>query len=361
MILADNINRAKILKPLFVSLALFFSVLSYSFFYNNSEPKHNKSPFTYINGKTMGTTYSVSFRELISNSEVIKSDIDSILAIINNSMSTYIDNSEISTFNNLEKNINMKISEHFHYVLKKAYYYNYLSNQKFDSTVGPLYELWGFNGNRILDEPIQSDIDEVKLIVGMDKIVMNLQDSTNLDFSIYKITNGVNVDFNAIAKGYAVDVISEYLSELGYLDHFVEIGGEIRTVSNSDPWSVGIQDPYTLGNSLVNINLLDKSVATSGNYINYIEYMDTESIKTHIINPITGYPLDVKSGMISSATVISDKCIDADALATTLMLLTVDEAISFIDKLEDSEAFIVYLKDSILETRETLGFSRFRN
>ena len=322
----------------------------------------SRVPQITIYGSTMGTTYSVAIRQSnIDNKKLIKKDIDSILNVINASMSTYIDDSEISLFNNIEKKKPVAISEHFYHVLQRAFYYYKLSDKKFDPTIGPLYDLWGFKGNRILDEPNESKVKEALSLIGMDKIIIiNEKESIDPKYSILKTKDNISIDFSAIAKGYAVDVISEYLSAKGFLDHFVEIGGEIRTVSSSFYWTIGIQSPFRIGKSIDKIRTLNNSIATSGSYVNYIEYLDTGSIKTHIINPLTGYPLNMKNGSISSVTVISDNCIDADALATTLMLLDIDEAITLIDELDTSEAFIVYLKDSILQTKETLGFEGFR-
>jgi len=355
----DSHIEKKIAKPLFLIVSFFLiSLFSYV---SSLGSISERIPQSVVGGQTMGTTYSVVIRQSNIDNDSIKKDIDSILNVINNSMSTYIYNSEISVFNNIEKNTDMAISKHFYNVLDRAHYHYKLSNKKFDPTIGALYDLWGFRGSRVLDEPSKIEVNRAMNLIGMDKIIINTQNSIDSEYSIYKTKDNILIDFSAIAKGYAVDVISEYLMNKGFLNHFVEIGGEIKAMSNSLPWSIGIQNPFRIGESIKQIRVLNKSIATSGNYANYIEYLNTGSIKTHIINPLTGYPLDVKNGLISSATVISNNCIDADALATTLMLLDVDEAMDLIDKLDDSEAFIIYLKDSTLQTRETLGFNEFRD
>ena len=361
--MADNINKKFISETLFVIASiLVICLFILTSEHNNLKTRQELLPDISIHGKTMGTTYTISFRSPKFDTSIVKNEIDSILKVINNSMSTYISNSEISTFNQLAKDKPMEISTHFYNVLNSASHYHKLSNKKFDPTIELLYDLWGFKGSRFIDEPSKEDIDSVMHFVGMDKIILNDKlGHSNSKYLISKIENNVSLDLSAIAKGYAVDIISKFLSSKGFDTHFVEIGGEIRTLSNSLPWSIGIQNPFLIGNSIEQIHILNKSVATSGNYVNYIEYLNTGSIKTHIIDPLTGYPLDVENGLISSATVISDNCIDADALATTLMLLDVDEAIDLIDNLDDSEAFIIYLKDSTLQTRETLGFNEFRD
>jgi len=337
-----------------------FSLIGLFFYFLSLDSISSRIPQFNINGNTMGTTYSISIRNAnINNPELIKNGVDSILNVINNSMSTYIDNSEISLFNKIEKNKVSSISEHFYNVFKKSNYYYNLSEKKFDPTIGPLYDLWGFKGHRILDEPTKLQVKEALDLIGMDKIfLVNKQDSYLEKYYLSKRKDGVSIDFSAIAKGYAVDVISEYLINMGFTNHFVEIGGEIRTSSNSRAWSIGIQNPLMNG-SMNKVDLLNKSIATSGNYANYIEYLDTGSIKTHIIDPKTGYPLDMREGVVSSATVIADKCIDADALATILMLLDIEKGIELVEQLNDTDAYIVYLKDSILYDRETSGFKQY--
>ena len=101
-------------------------------------------------------------------------------------------------------------------------------------------------------------------------------------------------------------------------------------------------------------------MATSGNYWNFIDYLDTGSRKTHIINPLTGYPLEVENGMISSATVVSENCIDADALATILMLLDIEQGMKLVDSLDNTEALIIYLQDTVMISRESKGFDAIK-
>ena len=348
-------KRARI-SPFIVS----FFLISLFFYFLSLDPIFSRLPQITINGNTMGTTYSIAIREANINSKLIKKDVDSILNVINSSMSTYIYDSEISLFNKIEKNKASGISEHFYNVFNKAYYYYNLSDKKFDPTIGPLYDLWGFKGDRVLDEPTKFEVKEALDLIGMDELVLiNTHPSSSSKYYISKRKNNLTLDFSAIAKGYAVDVISEYLIRKGFVNHFVEIGGEIRTVSKSVSWSIGIQNPFRVYDSIDKVHLMNKAIATSGNYANYIEYLDTGSIKTHIIDPKTGYPLDIKDGAVSSATVIADKCIDADALATILMLLDIEEGIGLVEQLDNIDAYIVYLKDSILYEKQTKGFRQY--
>ena len=353
MILADSKNRTKILKPLSFSLLLILFFIAFSFY-------TQKVKISSINGKTMGTTYSISIKASDVNSDLLKKSVDSILKIINMSMSTYIPKSEISLFNRSTSNEQMPISEHFYSVLEKAQFYYELSNKRFDPTIDPLYDLWGFNGSGVTEEPTYKQIDSVMNIVGMHNISFGAADSAKSEYFISKKKDELKIGFNAIAKGYAVDVISNYLSNLGYKCHFVEIGGEIRTTSDFSSWPIAIQNPYNPSATIAPLNLLNNSVATSGNYWNFIDYLDTGSRKTHIINPLTGYPLEVENGMISSATVVSENCMDADALATILMLLDIEEGIKLIDRLDKTEALIIYFQDSEMISKESKGFDTLK-
>lgn len=361
MILADSINKTQILKPLLFSLLLILFFIFFSF-YNRVELSGsvNTTDNPSINGKTMGTTYSVSIKATDVNSDLLKDNIDSILNIINMSMSTYIPKSEISLFNSSVGNKQMQISEHFYNVLKKSQYYYELSGKRFDPTIDPLYNLWGFNDAGLIEEPNNEQIDSAMSIVGMHNISFGAADSAKSEYFISKKKNELEIGFNAIAKGYAVDVISNYLSNLGYKCHFVEIGGEIRATSDFSSWPIAIQNPYNPYATVAPINLLNNSVATSGNYWNFIDYLDTGSRKTHIINPLTGYPLEVENGMISSATVVSENCIDADALATILMLLDIEQGMKLIDSLDNTEALIIYLQDTVMISRESKGFDAIK-
>ena len=316
---------------------------------------------TVIEGPTMGTSYKVVIKtDKNIDSGLIRSEIDSILNVVNKQMSTYDDSSEISAFNNEKENVDFKISDHFFTVLDKSFYYYQESKRLFDVTIHPLYKLWGFQDkNDSNTEPSQEKIDSALELVGMDLLEFRKDKK-----AISKKNSKISIDLSAIAKGYAVDLISKYLNEKGYENHFVEIGGEIKVQSTGDEnWEIGVQVPdFDKINQVIDrIYLSNHSIATSGNYANTIQYLSTGTERTHIINPLTGTPLEVGDGMIASATVVSKECVDADALATTLMLLDIDKGIDLIESLDATEAYIIYLKDSKLHTRETEGFKDYRS
>ncbi len=296
----------------------------------------------------MGTTYSVTIASESIDSIYIHSNIDLILNDINQQMSTYIDTSTISMFNALETGDSIYIGADFMFVLNQSVYFNGITSGAFDPTIKPLVELWGFGANgSIISIPNDKDISLAINQLGIDKISIK-------DNSVIKI-NDVNIDFSAIAKGYAVDKISDFLSNEYLPNHMVEIGGEVRVSGlkeNHKPWIIGVQNPGIKENStFLALSLSNKGMATSGNYRNYFD-LDGRRY-SHIISPISGYPVDNK---ILSVTVISDSCMGSDALATALMVMNIEEGIRLIESMPEFEAFY-YLEDD--EYLYSNGFKNF--
>ena len=307
----------------------------------------------------MGTTYSIVFNQSDNSNSInsldlklIKYEIDSVLVDLNDIFSTYIKKSEINSINNALKDANNEIllSSHFDKVFKKAIYYCDLSNGLYDITILPLIDLWGFNNyNNIL--PSKSNIDSTLKFVGYKKIISN-------DIpSIYSNERNIKIDLNSLAKGYGVDVLYEYLVKKVDVDFLIEIGGEIRTKTNiadiGDDWIIGIQNP--LKKSLIkSINLNNLALATSGTYNNYFEEDGLEY--SHIINPTTGYPIEHH---ILSVSVIAPDCIDADALATMLMVVDWKDGIDIINNIDKTECLIITKNKNSISLNYSDGFEDF--
>ena len=353
-----------------------------------------------IQGPTMGTQYKLVIKSNESvDLDMISNGVDSILIDIDNQMSTYNPKSEISNFNKSSfrrKEEGVYVSPHFYNVLEKSIYYHELSNGMFDIRIQSLYELWGFqnkDGN-LIAEPTKEEIEEL-LVQGN----VGLKDGkllskativgSSMSISLPKIKDDIrtmgtggeqtpmdgrepilraeyiydlSIDVSAIAKGYAVDVISDYIENQGYLNYFIDIGGEIKVSSTIDRyWDIGIQEPSPerLGNAIEMVRLSNNSIATSGNYANFIKYINSDAKRTHIINPKTGYPLEIKDGMIASVSIVAPLCVDADALATTLMLLSKEEGLKLIESVKDTEAYIIYFEDDRLYTEQSSGFKKY--
>ncbi len=296
----------------------------------------------------MGTTYTIKAIGRNINTDNTQDSIARILDRINYEMSTYIDTSMISIFNESEINDSTRVGNDFIYILNKSIYYNDITSGAFDVAVKPLVELWGFGARGSLDSiPTDKEIDSLLKYIDIDNITINKN-------YLHK-TGDVNVDFSAIAKGFAVDEISSYLTKVDIPNHMVEIGGELKVSGfnrDGDSWHIGIQNPNENDISpFINIFLTDKGMATSGNYRNY--YTVNGKRYAHIISPITGKPIE---NNILSVTVISDDCLDADALATALMVMNIDQGLKLIENLEDTEALYTLDNNKILYSS---GFKSF--
>ena len=290
----------------------------------------------------MGTTYSIKILNSNIPKDIIKNDIDSILNIINLEMSTYIDSSEISRFNKSIPGSQFYIGDDFYKVVSRAKVFNLLTFGLFDPTINPLVKLWGFSKNGYIDEvPSKEKIDSALEFVGMENLLI---DNNNKSITKKQL---IELDLSAIAKGYGVDRIGEYLNKLSLSNYMIEIGGEIKASGYNKEgmgWVIGIQNPASnILSPLFEIELVNMSLATSGNYRNYYD-IDGKKY-SHIISPLTGYPID---NNILSVSVLSNDCINADALATALMLYEPNKGVEFIEKIDKTEVLYILEDNSVL-------------
>lgn len=319
-------NFLKRLYPLLLILAVF---IVWKIRQKEDPPLHMVS----ISGTTMGTIgYSIKY---FSESGVnLEDKIDSLLKVWNMSMSTYIPESEISRFNKSDSCFEYE-SKYFLPVLKASKKVFELSEGAFDPTVGPLVEAWGFGPQKSMT-PDSTTVDSLRQLVGFDKIYFD-------DKKVCKTVPGMHLDFSAIAKGYAVDVVAEYLESQGIHNMLVEIGGELLcrgTKNDGKLWRTAIEDPNVEvyeRKILAVVNFTDRAVATSGNYRNY--YVRDGKKYVHTINPATGYPI-IHS--LLSASIFADDCMTADACATACMVVGLDGAKKLIEKDSTLDAFLIY-------------------
>ena len=287
-------------------LLIFITVVSCT---NNSLKK------TSISGYVYGTTYNIVY---FSDDELqLKTQIDSLFNVIDMSMSTYNSNSLITKINNNE---DVELDNHFKFVFNVSKNIFNKTNGYFDPSIGPLVNSLNFG-------PKNYDIPSVNLktLVGLDKFNV-IENKLNRPLNSF-------IDFNAIAKGYSVDLISNFLIINNITNYIVEVGGEIRSsginLDGNQNWRVGLDTPRFDGlqKELYKIfNLKNSSMATSGVYRKF--KIDSLGNKyAHIIDPKTGYSSTTN---ILSVTVISENCIEADAFATALHLMSVDEIKNFI-------------------------------
>jgi len=337
------INLARIKKILLIKNAQLLLGIFILIILLNGCKKRNHT--ISINGNTMGTTYSIKIIDKLPQTidiNNVKSKIDSVLQIVNQQMSTYIPDSEISRFNRLNNNEWFTISTDFYDVIVKAQEISRATNGAFDITVGPIIDLWGFYGDMTQTTwkpPTAEEIEETKKSIGYNNIAV-------IKNSIKKKNADIKIDLNAIAKGYGVDVVFQLLRDLGYTDILVEIGGEVRCNGlNQDGnyWKIGIDKPILdmlPGTELQTIILLNNNaLATSGDYRSYFEY--NGELYSHTVDPITGYSTH---SHVASASVIAPNCITADALATALMVMGV-KGIELINLMDGVEAMIIIRTD----------------
>ena len=292
---------------------------------------NNLNRETVIRGYIYGTTYNILY---FSEDELqLKVKIDSLFNVIDMSMSTYNSNSLISKINN---NKEVKLDDHFKFVFNTSKKIYQQTNGDFDPSIGPLVNSLDFG-----PKTNNISVDSLMSLVGLDKFKI-------VENRLLRPKNSF-LDFNAIAKGYSVDVISAFLTNSKVANFLVEVGGEIRSsgmnLGSNRNWKVGLDTPRFDGvqkEIYKAFNLQDKSMATSGVYRKF----KTDSLGNkyaHIIDPKTGYSSRTN---ILSVTVISDNCIDADAYATALHLMTLDEINLFVEKHNTISVFVIYEDDN---------------
>ena len=269
-----------------------------------------------LSGATMGTTYNI--KVVVPNgerhsAEKLQIAIDSRLQAFNQSLSTYISDSEIVTLNQAPVGEWLPVSERFLAVLTLSQQISQLSGGAFDATVAPLVNLWGFGPDwKAHKAPAASDIEQALLSIGYQYIEIDSAQSR-----IKKLID-VSLDFSAVAKGYGVDEIAELLWAEGFHHFMVEIGGELRLHGHNGEgktWRIGVESPAA-GGKIRPIAVSEVGVATSGDYRNYFEQDGVRF--SHTINPKTGYPVQQE---LASVTVLAKNCMTADAWATAFMVL----------------------------------------
>jgi len=289
----------------------------------------------------MGTTFQINYvsTDGLAATTVLKVGVDSVLSEVNRQMSTYISDSEISRFNRSESTEPISVSKEFYYVVNRALYWSRKNNGAFDITVFPLLYLWGFGPGQtgMPDQfPDSSSIKKRLSHVGYEKIRTE-------ESSIVKLDPYISIDLNAIAKGFGVDAVFDYLKSQNISDMMIEIGGEVRVKGQNSQgklWAIAIERPKLSADANEGfdwvIDLDNQAMATSGDYRSYFE-MDG-NIYSHEIDPRTGYPS--RTG-VASATVIAPNCTDADALATALMLMPITDGLKLVESIPKTEAFII--------------------
>lgn len=292
-------------------------------------------PYQHDEGFIFGTVYHITYQ---SDRNYQKEYIENVgeLNSINDEFSMFDKNSTVSRINTNNPSVN--ISDRFLSVYHLAQEISRETDGAFDITVAPLVNAWGF-GFKSQRLPGKKQVDSLLQFVGMDKFRITP------DRSYEKSDPRVMLDFSAIAKGYGVDVVAQFLKTKGIKNFMVEIGGEVVASGISEkktPWRIGITKPADAPNNTNTqlqaiLNVTDMALATSGNYRNF--YYKGGRKYAHTIDPRTGYPVQHS---ILSATVLADQCAKADAYATSFMVLGFEKAKKVLKKHPELMAYIIY-------------------
>ncbi len=302
-------------------------------------------------GTALGTTYQLKFfhpEELD-----LEKGLDSIFRVINKSMSTYQKDSDISKINSGETGI--KVDGNFREVFQYSEKIYKQSDGYFDPTVGNLVNAYGFGPDKNLDSLSISEMDSMMQYVGFNKLELT---SDNI---IKKQQPGIYIDFNAIAKGFTVDVIARYLNSKNVEDYLIELGGELVAKGinkgRQQPWIVAIDDPQqTEGERTfqATLKLKNRAMATSGNYRKFRIDSTTGERFVHTINPLSGKP--EKSNLLS-VSVLAENCAMADGYATAFMAMGFEKSKEMLKNLEDVDVYFIYTEaDEAVKVYTSQGF-----
>lgn len=317
------------------------------------QPSVNEKVYL-IEGEAQGSTYHIKY--IAERDENLKPAIDSILEVIDRSMSTYRSDSAISKIN--QGDTTVVVDEHFRKVFEASQQIWQESEGLFDPTVGVLVNAWGFGKQKIseADLPTDKKIDSLRKYVGFDKVALT---EKNL---IKKRYTEILFDFNAIAQGYTSDVVANYLSARGIKNYIVEIAGEMylkgKNTVEDKSWTIGVENPLKPLDDrdlIATIQFTNQGLATSGNYRKV--WTDSNGRKyVHSINPLTGR---ATQSDVLSATVVAPSTMLADGYATMFMVMGLAKSKAFLEKHPDLAVLLVYSDDKHQEaTYKTKSFEK---
>jgi len=320
---------------------------------NNIKGKVVLNDFFQVTGYAQGTTYSIVYQDSLKRD--LSNSIDSLLKDYDSYLSTYVDTSLISQFNNSESSptssktswnndfLDLEIQSDgiFEDCFKAAKEIYHATDGAFNPAVYPLVKYWGFLDGKPRDDIFQYEIDSILKIVNFSDSLINLYTDTvskgDVLFGstpvIGKLNGNMKIDFNGIAQGHSVDIIGRFLLSFGINNFMIEVGGEVlcKGVNNKNTfWQIGVDKPVENSSPgskgfqfVVNVN--NGAIATSGNYRKFYE---KDGVKyAHTINPKTGYPVQHS---LLSVTVAADKCVDADGYATAFMVMGMEHTKKFL-------------------------------
>lgn len=337
-------------RPALLASLLFFSVLLFGC------TRGVERETVLLQGQTMGTTYHVT---IIKSDEdpsfdhaALQTGIDAELRVINQHMSTYIPDSEIMQLNSAAVEEWHYVSEPLRQVLEISETINRKSKGAFDITVGPLVNLWGFGPGAHLDKkPSDESIALAKAMVGHQRL--------ELTGHQVRKTTAIQLDLSAVAKGYGVDWIADFLTARGFENYMVEIGGELRLKGSNAQglaWRIAIEQPDDWQGTIHKaITVTNRGMATSGDYRNYFE-QDGQRF-SHTIDPTTGYPINHN---LASVTVIAATSAEADAWATAINVLGPEKGMTVANQ-ENLAVYMIVKEGEHFTDKYSASFATFNS
>lgn len=326
------------MRLLFV-LCLLFSCEAFS----QKEPV-----FKSLQGTAQGTTFSITYED--TERRDFTAEVDSLFKFIDHSMSLWDKNSLITKIN--ENRPYSSLDPHFIRVFDRGMEISKLSGGYFDITVGPLVRAWGFGAKKDEPHPDKNKIDSLKKFIGYQKI-------TRAGQKIIKTRPEMQIDFNAIAQGYTVDIMAEFLNSKKIKNYLIEIGGEVRaqgTNAEKKNWRVGIEKPGKAqdeeADMQIVVRLNGQSLGTSGSYRKF--FVKDGKKYSHSIDPFTGEPV---SHSVLSITALTKDCMSADAFAKALLVVGLEKAKVMARNL-DIDFYAIYEESGALKTYATSGFQK---
>jgi thiamine biosynthesis lipoprotein len=322
--------------------------LSFVFLFIACKSEDTKSILIQNTGEAFGTTYNIQYESENDFHEQFKNMFD----VVNQSMSTYIATSDISRIN--QGDTTVVVDEYFIEVFNTSKELWQATSGYFDPTVGPLVNAYGFGPDGALKGIDSTQIDSIRQFVGFDKLKLTT------DRQILKGDSRTFIDFNAIAKGYAVDLVGKILDQNNVENYLIEVGGELlgKGINNNsgNNWIVAVDDPTQLEQRelIKKLKLVDRAMATSGNYRKTRIDPITRAKYVHTINPKTGWP---KKSNVLSVSVLAENCMLADGYATTFMVMELEETKAFLENNTNLDVYIIYTDENgELQEWLTAGF-----
>jgi thiamine biosynthesis lipoprotein len=304
-----------------------------------------------VRGETMGTYFKVVLADELDDADMahISRAVQQELGRLTSRISAYHSNAELAQLNAAKPGVWQPVGKSISTLVEQCRQLANASDGAFDATVGPLVELWGFgtSAHHSMRVPEGHAIDAAKALTRFSAFDIDLAKGRAT-----RLHPDARLDVDGIGKGYGVDTITHMLDRLGLGNFLVEIGGEVRTRgerADGGDWQIGVAHPQG-GTPTAQLNLADKAIATSGDYLQFFE-VDGQRY-SHLLDPRSGYPID---GNVTSVTVVADDAMTADALSTGLAVMGLRAGLAFAEQHRIS-AYFLYREDSAIHARHTTTF-----